>query len=106
MSSRRIGWRCGAPPATSRRSTQQPPDSSAPVNEQIHHDADGELFVPEGMRWMVDFDAAIDVGLGIKISLENRDHYDPNAPIDRLLALGLRLADDPDQARQTLEELL
>jgi len=82
------------------------PDPSAPLDEQIHHEPDGELYVPEGMRWMVDFDAAIEVGLGIRISLENRDGYDPALPIDRLLALGIRLADDADQAQQTLEELL
>src|SRR5439155_13464838 len=57
------------------------------------------------MRWMVDFEGAVDVGLGIKISLD-ADGIDPNAPIERLLALGIRLADDPDEARQTLEELL
>jgi hypothetical protein len=81
------------------------PDPSAPVSEQIRHDTDGELIVPEAMRWMVDFEAAVDVGLGLKISLHG-DGIDPNAPIERLLALGIRLADDPEEARQTLEELL
>ena len=80
-------------------------DPSAPIDQQLHHDADGELVVPESMRWMVDFDAAVDVGLGVKIPLA-ADGYDPNAPIDRLLALGIRLADDPDESRATLEELL
>lgn len=81
------------------------PDPGAPVTEQIHHDSDGELVVPEAMRWMVDFDAAVDVGLGVRIDL-NRDGFDAAAPIDRLLAIGIRLADDPDEAQQTLEELL
>jgi hypothetical protein len=80
------------------------PDPSAPVTQQLRHDADGELIVPEAMRWMVDFEAAVDVGLGVRIALDG--DFNPNAPIERLLALGIRLADDPDEARQTLEELL
>lgn len=80
-------------------------DPGAPADQQLHHDASGELVVPEPMRWMVDFDAAVDVGLGVRISLD-RDEYDPAKPIERLLALGIRHADDPEQACATLEELI
>jgi len=81
------------------------PDPSATPAEQIQHDADGELVIPEAMRWMVDFDAAIDVGLGLKIPLDP-ERVDLNAPIDRVLALGVRLSEDEDEGRKTLEELL
>jgi len=81
------------------------PDPSAPAEEQFKHDANGDLMVSDDMRWMVDFDTAVSVGMGIKVPL-NPATVDLAAPIDRLLAIGVRLADDAHGGRAALEELL
>ena len=47
------------------------PDPSAPPEDQLRHAADGSLEVPEDMRWMTDFDRAVEVGMGIRIPLDS-----------------------------------
>jgi hypothetical protein len=81
------------------------PDPTAPANEQIRHDANGNLLPPDALRWMVDFDAAVSVGMGLRVPLDPA-RVNVAAPIDRVLALGLRLADDAEDGRVRLEELL
>ncbi len=81
------------------------PDPSAPADQQISHDANGNLVVPDDMRWMVDFERAVEAGMGIKVSLDP-SRVDLSLPIERVVALGLRLADDADGGRVRLEELL
>lgn len=81
------------------------PDPSAPAIEQIKHDANGKLVVSDDMRWMIDFDRAVEVGLGIRIPL-NRDRVNLRNPIDRLFAVGVRLVDDDVSGKKRLEELL
>jgi hypothetical protein len=81
------------------------PDPAAPVTEQMRHDADGELSMPDDMRWMTDFDAAVAVGMGIRIALDPQ-RVDLARPLQRVFALGVRLADDAAQGKARLEELL
>jgi hypothetical protein len=81
------------------------PDPSAPANEQLKHDANGALLVPAEMKWMVDFESAVVVGMGIRIVLDTAS-VDLNRPIERVVALGVRLADDAGRGRLRLEELL
>ncbi len=81
------------------------PDPSSPLDEQLKHDDDGELIVPKEMRWMVDFDEAVSVGMGIKVRLDSAK-VDLASPIERLVVLGLRLAKSPDEAATALEQLL
>ena len=80
-------------------------DPSAPPDEQLQHGADGELSVPDAMRWMVDFDRAVQVGMGIKVALDTA-RVDLSRPIARVIAIGLRLSDDAEAGRARLEELL
>lgn len=81
------------------------PDPSAPKEEQIKHDESGDLTVPEEMSWMVDFDAAIKAGMGVRVPLDPT-RVNLNSPIDRVIALGVRLSDGADEGRIKLEELL
>ncbi len=81
------------------------PDPSAPASEQIRHDAKGDLLRPDALRWMVDFDAAVSVGMGLRVPLDPT-RVNLAAPIDRVIAVGLRLADDAEEGRIRLEELL
>jgi hypothetical protein len=79
------------------------PDPSAPDDQKMRFDADGTLITSEDMRWMVDFGRAVDVGMAIRVPLNS---VDLSAPIERVLALGLRLADDAEDGRMNLERLL
>ena len=45
------------------------PDPSATGSDQLQP-SDGDLKIPEPMRWMVDFDRAVDVGMGFRIDLD------------------------------------
>ena len=44
------------------------PDPSAPAGQQLQQDEQGDLVVPADMKWMVDFESAVEVGMGIKIA--------------------------------------
>ncbi|MCB9234919.1 MAG: hypothetical protein H6581_24910 [Bacteroidia bacterium] len=59
--------------------------------------------VDEEMKWMVDFEQAVQVGMGMKIPLSADQ---ASQGFDRLLVLGLRLSSDPEQAKTEVEELL
>jgi hypothetical protein len=81
------------------------PDPSAPPGDQLRYDAAGDLLVPEDMRWMTDFDRAVEVGMGLRILLDPA-RVDPARPISRILALGLKLSEDAEGGRAHLEQLL
>jgi hypothetical protein len=81
------------------------PDPSAPAVEQIQHDENGNLVVPESMRWMVDFEQAVAVGMGIKVPLDPAQ-VNVDKPIERIIALGVRLSEDEQSSRSLLEDLL
>jgi len=81
------------------------PDPFAPPEDQLQHAADGSLLIPDEMRWMTDFDRAVQVGMGVKIPLD-LTRVDASRPISRVIALGLKLSDDADGGREHLEQLL
>ena len=81
------------------------PDPSAAPEDQLQHAADGSLVVPEDMRWMTDFDRAVQVGMGIKIPLDPT-RVEASRPISRVIAIGLKLSEDADGGRKHLEQLL
>jgi hypothetical protein len=78
------------------------PDPYAPPAEQLRPQ-DGDLFVPEAMRWMVDFAEAVRVGMGIRVPLTGAQ---ATAGFDRVLVVGVRLATDALTAKADLEALL
>jgi hypothetical protein len=91
------------------------PDPDADPDEQLRHykegelDADGksrregELRVPDAMWWMTDFDEAVRIGMGLRIELTPQQ---AERGFDKIVVLGLRLADDETDGQAGLEELL
>jgi hypothetical protein len=79
------------------------PDPSAPKEEQLRQDENGEIVIPEEMQWMVDFDRAIEVGMGFRIDL---DPVQAVRGFDRVLVVGLRLAADETASQKDLETLI
>lgn len=64
----------------------------------------GELEVSDALRWTVDFERAVKVGMGFTIPL-SVDQWEAGA--DRVTVVGVRLGDDPEEGgRKHLEELL
>jgi len=82
------------------------PDPSAdPVADPtsaIHPD-NGDLYVPDQLRWMVDFDAALAAGMALSIPLTPEQ---ARSGFDRLLVLGVQMATNETHGAAALEELL
>jgi hypothetical protein len=80
------------------------PDPSAPAQDQLRPEPDtGDLVIGEDMKWMVDFDRAIEVGMGFKVDLNNDL---ATGGFDRLLVLGLRLSANLQESKTLLETLI
>ncbi|MCP5053319.1 MAG: hypothetical protein GY940_39510 [bacterium] len=78
------------------------PDPSLDENQQMHNE-NGELIVNEEMKWMVDFEEAVNKGMGFKINLSP-----PRAQkgFDRIFVLGVRMSTDKDEGKNLLETLI
>jgi hypothetical protein len=63
----------------------------------------GTMIVPTALRWLTDFDAAVAVGMAVRIPLQAP--FD-TAGFDRIVAIGVRGAMPPDAAPAALERLL
>jgi hypothetical protein len=79
------------------------PDPQAPEADRLQHDADGNLLVPEEMKWMTDFETALTNGMGFRIGLTNEQAL---RGFDRIVVLGLRFNATSEEAQADLEELL
>ncbi len=79
------------------------PDPTAPESEQLKHDAQGKVSIPEEMKWMTDFDCAIEVGMGMKIDLNASQTING---FDRVLVVGIRVGSNEERGRTELENLL
>jgi hypothetical protein len=77
------------------------PNPALPAHEGFGATAEG-FDVDAEMRWMVDFEEAVRVGMGMRIRLN------PPAAggVDRLLVLGLRLSSDATEGQALLESLI
>jgi hypothetical protein len=69
----------------------------------VERDAKGDLVVAEALRWMVDFDIAVTVGMGIRIPLT--PPWDTTG-FDLLMAIGVRAATSPTDGVKHVEDLL
>jgi hypothetical protein len=78
------------------------PDPAADPKDSIHPDGEN-LVVPNELRWLVDFDRAVEAGMGLAIDL---DDASASAGFDRLLVLGVQLGLDDQEGKAALEELL
>lgn len=79
------------------------PNPSASKEEQFKETNDGDLEVPEDMRWMTDFEEALAKGMGFRIPLEPSL---ARSGFTRVLVLGIRLGSDMKEGQVELEELL
>lgn len=79
------------------------PDPAAPKEEQLQPDAAGNLVIPDEMKWMTDFDRAVEVGMGFRITL---DETQAQQGFDRILVVGLRLSASAETGKTELETLL
>jgi hypothetical protein len=78
------------------------PDPSGDPSDTIHPQ-DGELFVPDELQWLVDFNAAVTAGMGLRINLTPEQ---ARGGFDRLLVLGVQLSANDSDAAGAVEELL
>jgi hypothetical protein len=78
------------------------PDPTADPKDSIHPEAD-KLVTPDELRWLVDFERAVEAGVGLAIDL---DATSARAGFDRLLVLGVQLGLDDEEGKGALEELL
>jgi hypothetical protein len=67
------------------------------VNEQT-----GVLHVPDDLRWLVDFDRAVQVGMGVRIPLTDQIR----GGLQRLIVIGLREQATPAQSAAALTDLI
>ncbi len=65
-----------------------------------------DLRVDRTMEWMVDFEQAVQVGMGLKIPLTGDLAVYAQNGFDRLLVLGLRLSSDQWESKSILESLI
>jgi hypothetical protein len=77
------------------------PDPAAPAEEQLQP-KDGDLLIPEPMQWMIDFEKAVQVGMGFRIDLTPEQ---ARRGFDRLIVLGVRLSADAPNGQSQLETL-
>jgi hypothetical protein len=77
-------------------------DPSADPGSVIHPDG-GDLYVPDQLRWMTDFDAALAAGMALSIPLTAEQAH---TGFDRLLVLGVQMAASETDGAAALEQLL
>ncbi|HTY30751.1 hypothetical protein [Mycobacterium sp.] len=83
------------------------PDPGADANTDpttvIHPDANGDLFVPDPLKWMVDYDTALAEGMAIEMPLTAEQS---RAGFDRLVVIGLQLSASSADGATALATLL
>ena len=77
-------------------------DPLASKDEQLKQ-LDGELRMPDEMKWMVDFDRAVSEGMGFRLPLTAAQ---AQKGFKRLIVLGVRLSSEPMAAKAELETLI
>lgn len=78
------------------------PDPDAAEADQIHIE-NGELVVPEPLRWMVDFEEALAKGMAFKINLTAEQ---AQRGFDQLFVVGVNISSDLENSKKKLESLI
>jgi hypothetical protein len=71
-------------------------------DQQVEHDSQGNLFVPNDLKWICDFDRAVDTGMAFRINLTDTQTQEG---FKRVLVVGLRLSADEETTKRELEAL-
>lgn len=103
-----LGYRGAEPPLVFVGNPVPPvlaagPDPGAPAAEQVRHDDEGRLIVPDELRWLSDFERAVGEGMGLRIPLTEAQR---RGGFDRVVVVGVRLRSDAATAKRELETLL
>lgn len=77
-------------------------DPTAAKEDQMQHDADGNIVMPDEIAWLSNFDRAVSVGMGMRIDLTPTQAA---RGFKRVLVVGLRLNADEQTAKAELETL-
>lgn len=78
------------------------PDPSAEAGKEIkQNDDEAELEFADSIKWVADFNRAVEIGMGFKVDLEP----DETRGFTRLLVLGVNLSANEIQGKAKLEEL-
>ncbi|WP_405057102.1 hypothetical protein OG474_30745 [Kribbella sp. NBC_01505] len=80
------------------------PDPSLSEDEQLKvvNEKTGELRIPADLDWLTNFGKAVEKGMGLRITLNEKN----KGGVDRLVVLGLRLQSAPAVAAGELGELI
>jgi hypothetical protein len=78
------------------------PDPNAPLEEQLRQ-VDDTLQIPSEIAWMFDFDKAEAAGMALRIDLGPEEAA---SGFDRVIVLGVRLSDTPQEGLANLGTLL
>jgi hypothetical protein len=78
------------------------PDPNAPPDQQMKP-TDDALQIPDELAWMFDFERAVDVGMAVRVDLSVEQARDG---FERVIVLGVRLANSPRGGQDALERLL
>ncbi len=78
------------------------PNPQADPSETIHPDG-GDLFVPDELQWLVDFDRAVAAGMGLRIDLTADQAQNG---FDRLIVIGVEFSSKDSDAKSAVEQLL
>jgi hypothetical protein len=78
------------------------PDPNALPADQLAPEGE-DLKIPEDIRWMFDFERALEIGMALRIDLTPQQAA---AGFDRIVVLGVRVSDTPAEGRKNLEALL
>jgi hypothetical protein len=77
-------------------------DPSLSGADQVTKNADHDLILNDELIWMVDFEKALEVGMAIKIDLNNEE---ASRGFDKIFVNGIRFASNENDAKQQLENL-
>jgi hypothetical protein len=98
--------RTGEPVTANGRTIRTPliasPDPNASPEEALKP-VDDELQIPSDIAWMFDFDEAVDAGMAFRVDITPEQARDG---FERVVVLGVRLGDSPEQGSENLARLL
>ncbi|MFO7723513.1 MAG: hypothetical protein R6V49_09870, partial [Bacteroidales bacterium] len=72
-------------------------DPDTDEEEGFYHLPDGDLHIPEKLRWMFEFDAAVEAGMGIRVPIRDEDFREG---FSFVMAYGIRTHEDLDPAER------
>jgi hypothetical protein len=79
------------------------PNPTATGADQFQLDADGNMKVPDELKWLSNFERAVAVGMGFRIRLSETQ---ARRGFSRVLVIGLRINADEATAQEEIETLL